>query len=423
MNFKEIIEEKVLPFASGLSTNQYLSAIRDGLVVAMPIMIVSSFLLIFAEFPNAWFQTTMTGAFGENWRWFSDVGVTSTIGLVALITVYNVSSNLARSKEVDPVLAGVIGLSAYFLLLVQVETGGFSPRDFGARGLFTAIITAIISTEVFAWAIKKNFKITMPEGVPPAIAKSFEALIPSAIIIPLFLVIRYVITMTPWHSANALIFNFLQLPLMGLSDTYLGIVTAIISSHTLWFFGIHGASVVGAITGPIYQAASLENIEALRQGLALPNVITQQFWDIFQGWGGVGATLPLSILMAFKCKSKQLKSLGKLSLGPGIFGVNEPVVFGLPIVLNPMLLIPFFTAPLVCVSAAYWAMKLGLIGMTTGVTIPWTTPPILSGFLATNDVRASILQLVLLIVCGLIYYPFIKAVDNKMLKQESNKAG
>ena len=416
-NFSAFLEAKIAPLASKIGGNRYLQSVRDGLIASMPVMIVGSFALVITEFPINAYQDFMLATFGEGWKWFGDIASSSTMGLTALIAVFSIAYYLGKSYHRDALMSGVMSLVSYFILVIRVDCG-FQASDFAAKRLFVAIITAIIAVELFNFVLSKNLTIKMPEGVPPAVSRSFEALIPAVVILPMFLVIRFIFSLTPWESIHAFVFNILQVPLVGVSDSFLGIVTAICASHTLWFFGIHGASVVGAITGPLFQSASLNNLTAFTAGQPLPHVVTQQFWDMFQGWGGVGATLPLSIIMIFFCKSKQIKMLGKLTLGPGIFGINEPMVFGLPLVLNPTMLIPFFACPLMCVTVSYWAMNLGLVSCTTGTNIPWTTPPIISGFLATNDWRAAVLQAILLVVCGLIYYPFIKVLDKKMVEEE-----
>lgn len=176
---------------------------------------------------------------------------------------------------------------------------------------------------------------------------------------------------------NNFILNMLQAPLTGITCTYGGIMLSTFLSHLLWFFGLHGASIVSAVFGPMLQVAGLENLAAFQANTALPNIVTQQFNDIFQTYGGVGSTLALAFLMAFFCKSKQVKTLGRLALVPGIFGINEPLVFGLPLVLNPFLMLPFFITPLINITLAYFATYFGWIGITTGVAVTWTVPPII----------------------------------------------
>lgn len=421
--FFEKMDEKLMPLASKITSNRYLQALRDGMVLSMPLLIVGSMLLVVTEFPIQGYQDFMAGLFGEGWKWFSDAGVSASIGLIAIFSIIGISSALAKYYGEDSTVASVLSLAAYFTVLVQIEEGGFAVKDFGAKGLFAGMLTAFIATEIYCRILKKNIVIKMPEGVPPAISKSFAALIPSAIILVVFLGIRFLFANTSYESLNNFVLNVLQLPLTGLTCTFGGIMIATFCSHFLWFFGIHGASIVSAVTGPMFQAAGVENLEAFRGGLPIDNIVTQQFNDIFQTYGGVGSTLALTFLLAFYCKSKQLRTLGKLTIAPGLFGINEPLVYGLPLVLNPIMAIPFFLCPLINISLAYFAMKLGLISLTTGVQITWSTPPLISGFLGTNDIRAAILQAICILLSFIIYFPFIRMLDKKYQLDEVQKIG
>lgn len=416
--FMNKMESVLLPIANRIGANRFLMALRDGMVASMPLMMIGSILLVITELPIDGYQIFMADFFGEGWRWFSDAGTSATIGLAAIFAIIGIANSLAVHHKKDNVMATIVAISAYFVVLVQIEGGGFSVRDFGARGLFAAMIIAMISTELYCLIIKKNWMIKMPSSVPPGVAKSFEALIPAAIILPVFLVIRFIFAQTSFESINNFILNMLQAPLTGVTATFGGILLSALLSHLLWFFGLHGSSIVGAVFGPMLSVAGLENLEAFRAGGDLPNIVTQQFSDLFQTYGGVGSTLALAFLMAFFCKSKQMKTLGRLAVVPGIFGINEPLVFGMPLVLNPFLAIPFFITPLINVTLAYFATSLDIIGTTTGVAATWSMPPILSGILGTNTVSAGVLQAVCILISLAIYYPFIKSYDRKMLREE-----
>lgn len=417
-NVLKKFEEKLTPIMMKFSSNRYLNVLKNGMVLSIPILIVGSIILVLAELPIQAYQDFMLNSFGENWKWFSGAAVTASMGIAAIIANIGVAANLAKSKGGDSLSAITLSLASFFILLVQLDEGGFKVDDFGAKGLFSALIIAVISTEIYCFIIKKNWTIKMPEGVPPAIAKSFAALIPAAVIMPVFLGVRFIFAMTPYGSANNFILNVLQQPLTGIAATYGGIMVSVFSSHLLWFFGIHGGSIVGAVTRPMYMAASLENLEAFQAGQTLPHIVTQDFSDMFQGAGGVGATLALSIMMIFLCKSQQMRTFGKLTVIPGVFGINEPMVYGLPLVLNPVIAIPFFLAPLLNVTIAYIFMSTGLSNAVTGITIPWTTPPILSGILSTNDFMGGVIQAIGLLISALLYYPFMKILDNKYLAEE-----
>ncbi len=418
------IEKVFMPVAEYLAENKYLIAIRDGLIMSMPLLIVGSMLIVVAEFPLAAYQNFMASVFGENWTWWNwDVSFNATIGIVALVAVFGIAYTLAKENKVEPLPAGVLSLSAFFLLTHQLEGGGYNPGNFGGTGLFVAMIIAISVTEIYTLILKKNLVIQMPPGVPPSISRSFTALIPAAIIIPLFIVIRYLFTLTPYGTASDFVLQVLQRPLMAFGTSLAGVLIGNgFFTSFFWSFGIHGNEVVGAVMQPILEAANLQNLEAFKAGLPLPNIVTKVFTDQVIYMGGTGLTLPLAVMMFFRSRSEQLKKLGRLAIVPGIFNINEPIIFGMPIVMNPVMLVPFFLAPLVSIIIAYFSMSFGLVALPTGVAIPWTTPALIGGFLMANDWRAVVMQLVILVVAGAIYWPFFRAWDNRLLAEESKKA-
>ncbi len=229
-------------------------------------------------------------------------------------------------------------------------------------------------------------------------------------------------------NAFDFIFKFLQTPLLGLGDTLGAMVVAYIFLHLFWFFGINGGSVVGAVFNPILQTLALENLDLYRavgpEGYTVANgahIISQQFQDLFATFGGAGSTLSLLIAMLLFCKSRRIKELGKLSLVPGIFGINEPIIFGLPVVLNPMILIPFILVPTMNIVLSYLAMAMGLFPPCNGINIPWTMPVVFSGFLSTNWMGA-LFQIGLLILGVFVYLPFIKIMDKQYLEEEQKAA-
>ena len=273
---------------------------------------------------------------------------------------------------------------------------------------------------MYAWVDKKGWVIKMPDGVPLTVEKSFAALIPAGVSVLVFFVINVIFAMTPYGNAFNFIFTILQTPLLKLGNTLPAMVIAYIFLHFFWFFGVNGGSVVGAVFNPILQTLSAENLAAFQAGEALPNIISQQFQDLFATFGGAGSTLSLLIAMLLFCRSKRVRELGKLALIPGIFGINEPIIFGLPILLNPLMLIPFMLVPTINIVISYFCMSLGLVPLCSGVAIPWTMPVILSGFLATGW-QGAVLQLVLLILGVFLYMPFIKMMDKQYLADESKK--
>lgn len=257
----------------------------------------------------------------------------------------------------------------------------------------------------------------MPAGVPPTVVQSFAALIPAGIVMIVFFAVNAAFVACG-TDAFTFIFTFLQTPLLGLGDTLGAMVIAYIFLHLFWFFGVNGGSVVGAVFNPILTTLGLENLEAYKAGTELPHIITQQFQDLFATFGGCGSTLSLLIAMLLFCKSKRITELGKLALVPGIFGINEPIVFGLPIVLNPTILIPFMLVPTLNIVITYFVMNMGIVPPCNGINVPWTCPVIISGFLATNWV-GSVLQGLLLILGVFVYMPFIKIMDKQYMQDEA----
>ncbi len=248
--------------------------------------------------------------------------------------------------------------------------------------------------------------------------KVFLSLIPAGISVLVFFILNIIFAMTPYENAFNFVFTILQTPLLKLGNTLPAMVIAYIFLHIFWFFGVNGGSVVGAVFNPILQTLSAENLAAFQAGQPLPNIISQQFQDLFATFGGCGSTLSLLIAMLFFCRSKRIKELGKLAFIPGLFGINEPIVFGLPILLNPMMLIPFMLVPTINIVISYFCMSIGLVPLCSGVAIPWTMPVILSGFLATGW-QGAVLQLILLVLGVFIYMPFIKMMDKQYMEEES----
>jgi PTS system cellobiose-specific IIC component len=259
----------------------------------------------------------------------------------------------------------------------------------------------------------------MPDGVPPAVVKSFEALIPSSIVMILFFFIRIGIAMTPFETMHNLIFEVLQTPLKGVGNTLTAQLIYGLACTVFWVFGINGPAVANSVFGPVTKVLTMENLDAFQNGADLPNIFTDPFSNFFTNWGGGGSTLSLVIVMILFCKSQRIKQLGKLSLVPGIFGINEPIIFGLPIILNPIMAIPFILVPQINLVLSTFATKMGIIPYTTGVALPWTTPIGFSGYLSTGSFVAALWQFALLALGCLIYYPFIKTLDKQYLLDES----
>ncbi|WP_323090448.1 PTS sugar transporter subunit IIC [Allobaculum sp. JKK-2023] len=447
------LEKWLMPLASAIGRNKFLIAIRDGFLVSTPLLIAGSIFLLLANFPiTAWVN------FVENW-YIGDLSFANllskcsdaTFSLMAIFAVVGIGYSMAREEGTTPIFGAAVALMSWFILMpfsfnakisslmdatgelvnipegANAVVGGLQFGWLGSKGLFVGIIVAITSVLLYAWVERKGWVIKMPAGVPPTVVASFSALIPATIVMTVFFLINLIFVACK-TTAFEFIFTFLQTPLLGLGDTLGAMIVAYIFLHLFWFFGINGGSVVGAVFNPILQTLALENLDLYRAvgpaGYTVANgahIISQQFQDLFATFGGCGSTLSLLIAMLLFCKSKRVLELGKLSLVAGIFNINEPIVFGLPIVLNPIIAIPFILVPTLNIILTYVAMSMGMFPPCNGINIPWTMPVIISGFLATNWVGA-LFQAFLLILGVFIYLPFIKILDRQYLDEEKAAA-
>lgn len=412
-----------MPLAEKIGKNKYLISIRDGFLLTTPLLIIGSFFLLIANFPiNNWTEF-WARFFGENWTAYMAKPTSATFDIMAILAVVGIAYSFSRELNVDKLSGAAVAVVSWFILMPYKVTDGSVtlngiPLDWvGSKGIFIGIITAFVSVHIYAWVIKKGWIIKMPKGVPPAVTQSFAALVPSAVVLGVFFLANSLIAITPYDNAFNFIFKFLQQPLLVLGNTLGAVLVAMGFQHFFWFFGINGGSIVGSIMQPILTPLSMENLSAFQAGTVLPNVINQQFYDLFTTFGGAGSTLSMLIAMIIVCRSQRIKNLSKISIVPALFGINEPVIFGLPVVLNPTILIPFLLTPLINILISYFSMVSGLVPFTSGVSMPWTTPVIISGFLTTGW-RGALLQLILVILGVFIYMPFVKMMDKQYKKEE-----
>lgn len=417
------LESIFMPLAEKIGKNKYLISIRDGFLLTTPLLIIGSFFLLIANFPiNNWTEF-WARFFGENWTAYMAKPTSATFDIMAILAVVGIAYSFSRELNVDKLSGAAVAVVSWFILMPYKVTDGSVtlngiPLDWvGSKGIFIGIITAFVSVHIYAWVIKKGWTIKMPKGVPPAVTQSFAALVPSAVVLGVFFLANSLIAITPYDNAFNFIFKFLQQPLLVLGNTLGAVLVAMGFQHFFWFFGINGGSIVGSIMQPILTPLSMENLSAFQAGTALPNVINQQFYDLFTTFGGAGSTLSMLIAMIIVCRSQRIKNLSKISIVPALFGINEPVIFGLPVVLNPTILIPFLLTPLINILISYFSMVSGLVPFTSGVSMPWTTPVIISGFLTTGW-RGALLQLILVILGVFIYMPFVKMMDKQYKKEE-----
>lgn len=426
--FVGFIEQKLMPVANKVGMQRHMVAIRKGIIATLPLTIVGSFFTILLNFP-----IESVAAFIEPYREVLDIPFRYTVGLLALYATFGIASSLAKSYKLDSLTAGILATMSFLITAAPpirvlesvegvIDAGRFiNVANLGSGSLFGAIVTAILSVEIYRFFIVKNITIKMPDGVPPEVTNSFMALIPGGAILVLFWVIRHIIG----FDINGFLSNLLM-PLKDVlagNSLFGGLLTVFLICF-FWVLGIHGPAIMGPVIRPFWDISIAENMEVFQSsGNAheLPNIFTEQFLQWFVWIGGAGPTLALVVLFLFS-KSNYLKQLGRLSILPGIFNINEPVIFGAPIVMNPILGIPFLVAPLITTTISYFATTTGIVPMMAA-RLGFAIPAPIAAWMSTNwSVAAGILVVVNFLITLAIYYPFFKVFEKQQLEREEEQA-
>ena len=417
----EILEEKLVPVAAWVAENKYVNGIRRAFIMMMPLLMIGSIFLMITAFPLPAYQRGMASLLGENWKDIFDIPVSATFNLIALFVSFLVAQQLAKQFELDSIAVGLLSLASFLILTPLGNTSEFGQvitfTWLGSKGMFVAMVIGVVTVKIFHFFVKRDILVKMPDGVPPEVIKSFEALIPGTVILATALLLRVGMEHTSYGTIHDFVYKMLALPLRALGTSYIGSILTVFAISILWSVGINSGSMVNGFVRPFWLENQAENIAALQAGQPLPHVITEQFFDMI--WmGGAGVTLSLLLAIVIFAKSKHIKSVGAIGIVPGIFNINEPVLFGLPIILNPIMLIPFNIVPIVMVTTQYIAMNIGLVSKPLGVAFPWPTPAVISGFITVGDLSGALIQIVNLIIGAMIYLPFLRIIDKASKKEE-----
>lgn len=428
-----LFETHVAPVFLMIASNRYVKSISNGFIIASPLTIAGALFQMVISLPLGSGYTQFLQSSGL--QKYLSVPLLVTTEMLSLLVVATIAYQLAKSFKKDGMIAAIIALSCFLIVtpfgVSQTAASGeviviekaLSTQWLGAQGLFVAMIVAILSTRVYAFVIDKNWIIKMPEGVPSNVANAFESLVPGIIILTMFVLIKAGFAATPFGSIHHFIFFIFQRPLTSLGNSLPAYLFAVLLMQLLWLVGVHGPMVVASIMIPIWAAAATENLQLYLSGGVPIHVISTAFYIMYgSAFGGSGNTLPLVFMMAFKSKSKQLKTLGKLAIGPSIFNINEPIIFGLPIVMNPMTAIPFVFAPVITVLIAYFATRFAFVPIPPGIQGPTQIPVFIKAFLLGGNGawKIAILHLVILAVSTVIWYPFFKILDKNLYNEEKN---
>ena len=425
----EWINEKLLPPILKFVNTKAITALRNGMLYTMPFSIVGSIFLLLANFPVQSIADWVTNSgLGE----YFNQAYGASFAIMAFFAVMGIAYSYVKAEGYEGLPAGMIGLVIFLLTMESSVTDAEAKVTIanvidktwtGGQGMISAILVGLFVGWGYTWFLKRDIRIKLPEQVPTNVANSFTALIPAAVLTTIALGIYIFFDKVFQTTVVEWIYTVIQSPMQGVTDSLGGAMMLGFLVPFLWFFGVHGSTIVGGIMGPILQANSLANTAILESGKALTlenggHIVTQQFLDQFMTVTGAGMTIGIVLYMVAFARSAQFKQLGRLSLIPAFFNINEPIIFATPIVMNPIMVLPFILTPMVSGVITYFALYTGIVPLFTAVQVPWTTPPIISGFLV-GGIRTAILQFVVLAIGFFIYYPFIRKVDSLNYKQET----
>jgi len=407
------VRGRLQALGEAVGNQRHLLAVRDGVIGALPLILVGSFFLLLAQPPSVRLQ-----------HWVAPYAATLLLpyrmlgGLIGLYVTFGTAHALAKRYGLDAPAAGLVALASY---LVAAMPGGIvGPPSLplarvGPGGLFAGLVIAIASVEVTRLLAKGRLTLRLPSSAPEVVVRSFASLIPCFVsVVTTFLVVHVL------RVDLVMLLEALAAPLLGATGSLWAVLSICGLDSGLWLLGVHAAAVTAPIR-PLWEAMLVQNMEAVVHGAAIPHIATQPFYLWFIWQGGSGALLALALLLVF-AKSAQLKSVGRLGLLPALCNVNEPLLFGVPVVLNPALAIPFVLAPLLCGTVAYTACALHWV-RPPYLEVPWTLPAPLGALLATGgDWRALVLELGNLALAMGLYWPFLRRYDLRLLAQEEAAA-
>ena len=438
----EFLEKYLMGPMGKVSTWRPVRAIVAAGMASIPFTIVGSAFLVLSVIPQAFNLQFIVDLWANSFDKIQALYLLAykcTMGILslyfAIVIGYEYTKIYVEEEglNLNPLNGGLLAVFAYFLTIPELTyskgvisavtgkttiggwtVGGDSLTRLSTSGMFTAILMSILAVQLYRLCVQKNWVIKMPEAVPEGVARSFTALIPGFVIAFAVLFINgiFILFGTDIYKVIAIPFAFVS----HITNTWLGIVVIYLLVHALWIVGIHGANIVMGLVSPILLANMAQNVDG--KFIAYAGEFTNSYVTI----GGSGATLLLCFYIAFRAKSDQLRMLGKAAMGPAIFNINEPLIFGLPIVYNPMLTIPFILAPIVSASIGYWSVQLGLAGKAIAQT-PWPTPIGIGAYVGSGgNLGAFVVALICALAAFVIWYPFIKMYDTKLYKEEMNSA-
>lgn len=432
----KFINEKLMPPMMKFLNTKAVTAIKNGMLYPIPFIIIGAIFLILANFPQ---QNVADWIAQIGWAPIFNQAYAASFGIMALFAAFGIAYSWVKSEGYEGASAGLTSIIVMVMLqpstistVTKIADGSAVVGEYqvsgvidaawlGGKGMILAMLAGLLVGWSYSWFMKKDIRIKLPEQVPANVSDSFGALVPAFVITFVGMLIYALSVLTTDQTPIEWIYTLIQTPLQHATDGPLGVFLIAFLPVFIWWFGVHGATVIGGIMTPLLLANNADNLKLFQEGnLSLDHgahIVTQAFMDQFITVTGSGMTFGFVIFMIYRARSVQMKTIGKLTLAPAFFNINEPVLFGMPIVLNPILAFPFLIAPLVSGFGTYAAIALGIIPPFNGIFVPWTTPPILSG-LIVGGWQGAAWQALMIFVTGAIYWPFAKKYDAILVQQE-----
>ena len=408
--FAGFLEKKIVPPLTKFSENKYMSAVRAGMVATVPFTIIGSIFMIIAHFPVGGWNKIVAP-----YITILEIPVTATFGCLGIIVTFSIAYELGKQFKLEAVMCALVATMSFLLIQLHPKTGDFDMDGLGVQGLFTGIIIAFVSVKVQQILTEKNLVIKLPESVPPMVIQSFSSLVPLFVLIVGIWIIRFVLGI----DINHIVLEIFK-PVVFALNTLPGILVYIFVITMLWSVGINGDNTLDPIAAPVFLMYLTANVNAMAAGQPLPYITANGFSIAFVNVGGTGATIALAIIL-FNSKEIGFRKISRMAILPSFFQINEPIFFGIPIVLNPLLMIPYVLSALTLAASTYLLMFFNIIARPV-VMVPWTTPPIIGPYLVTGgDWRAAVWSVISIFIAIIIYFPFAKIAERQRLKAEAAK--
>ena len=400
-----LLNKHVVPALTAVSENAYLSAIRAGMVSVVPLTIIGGLFMIVAYLPVRGWEARVAPHLD-----LLQIPVTATFGVLAVFACFAIAYDLGLQLKQDPFVSATMATVVFLMIQIDPKGQTLAMDGLGSKGLFTAVLIALVTVRVSKGFNDRNMVIRLPASVPPVVVQSFVSLVPLSFLVVAFWMVRFALGLDINHAVQAA-FS----PLVFALNTLPGILVYALIVTMLWSVGINGDNALDAIVAPIFLQYLTANVESMTRGQPLPYVTANGFFTTFVNVGGTGATIALALVL-WNSREAGFRQVSRLSMPTQIFQINEPIFFGLPIVLNPVFMVPYVLNALMLTAGTYLLMDWGLINKPY-VNVPWTTPPIIGHYLVSGgDWRAAAWGAASIVIAMAVYYPFAKAAERQRLR-------